>query len=80
MGIIHLHLNKMPLKYPGMIPSRSGPWWLPRADTMVWGVLQNWWELVLRYSYVGIGMIDYSSHKTNSTTMVESVAGLAAWL
>ena len=80
MGIIHLHLRKMPLKYRGMIPSRSGPWWLPSGGHHGLGVLQNWWELVLRYSYVGIGMIDYSSHKTNSTTMVESVAGLAAWL
>jgi hypothetical protein len=28
MGIVHIHLRKMPLKYWGMVPSQSGPLWL----------------------------------------------------
>ena len=37
MAIIYLHLRKMPLKYRGMIPYRSGPRGYRAADTMVGG-------------------------------------------
>jgi hypothetical protein len=28
IGIVHIHLRKMPLKFWGIVPTPSGPWWL----------------------------------------------------
>ncbi len=54
MGIIPMHLRKMPLKYWGMVPSWSGPLRYRTADTMVKGVPS---EMVGIKLYVGIKYI-----------------------
>ena len=39
IGIVHIHLRKMPLKFWGIVPTPSGPWGLRSDGHHGWGGL-----------------------------------------
>ena len=41
IGIVHIHLRKMPLKFWGIVPTPSGPWGLRSDGHHGWGGLIN---------------------------------------
>ena len=54
IGIVHIHLRKMPLKYWGMVPTPSGPWGLQSNGHHGWGGLI---KMAGRIKHVGIQYI-----------------------
>ena len=51
IGIVHIHLRKMPLKYWGIVPTPSGPWGLWRGGHHGQGVFI---KIAGTKNYVGI--------------------------